>query len=80
MPDSLIRQGRPPSRYLPGADATLEFELSNGLIESTNTKIQLLTRMVFGFKNPDALIGLAMLSLGGLKPPLPGRVQVGMTH
>ena len=26
-----------------------------------------------GFRSPDALIGLAMLSLGGLCPPLPGR-------
>ena len=54
-------------------EATLDCGLSNGLIESTNTKIRLLTRLAFGFKNPDALIGLAMLALGGLKPPLPGR-------
>ena len=63
--------------YRAQIDATLEFGLSNGLIESTNTKIRLLTRMAFGFKNPDALIGLAMLSLGGLKPPLPGRAGAG---
>lgn len=47
--------------------------LSNGLTESTNTKIRLLTRIAYGFKNPHALIGLAMLSLGGHCPPLPGR-------
>jgi transposase len=35
------------------------------LIESTNTKIRLLTRIAFGFKSPQALIALAMLSLGG---------------
>jgi hypothetical protein len=29
--------------------------------------------MAFGFHNPAALIGLAMLALGGLRPPLPGR-------
>jgi len=45
----------------------------NALIESTNTKIRLLQRMAFGFKSPDALIGLAMLALGGLRPELPGR-------
>ena len=33
-----------------------------------NTKIQLITRIAFGFKSPDALIALAMLSLGGHKP------------
>lgn len=54
-------------------DATLEHRLSNGLVESTNTKIRLLTRMAFGFKSPEAMIALAMLNLGGYCPPLPGR-------
>jgi hypothetical protein len=30
-------------------------------------------RVAFGFRSPEALIALAMLSLGGLYPPLPGR-------
>ena len=34
---------------------------------------KLITRIAFGFKSPDALIALAMLSLGGHKPALPGR-------
>ena len=38
-----------------------------------NTKIRLITRIAFGFKSPEALIALAMLSLGGHKPVLPGR-------
>ena len=46
---------------------------SNGLIESVNTKIRVITRMAFGSRNPAALIGLAMLALGGLRPALPGR-------
>jgi transposase len=54
-------------------NAALEHRLSNGLIESTNTKIRLLTRIAFGFKNPEALIALAMLALGGHRPTLPGR-------
>ena len=54
-------------------DATLDHNLSNGLVESTNTKIRLLTRVAFGFHKPEALIALAMLSLGGYCPPLPGR-------
>jgi transposase len=54
-------------------DATLEHELSNALIESVNTKIRLLTRIAFGFRSASALIALAMLSLGGHKPALPGR-------
>lgn len=54
-------------------DATLEHGLSQGLIESTNTKIRLLTRLAFGFRSPEALIALAMLALGGHRPALPGR-------
>ena len=53
--------------------AAIEHGMSNGLIESVNTKIRLITRMAFGFTNPDALIALAMLSLGGHRPMLPGR-------
>ena len=54
--------------------ASIEHSLSNGRVESMNTKIRLLTRIAFGFKSPHALIALAMLSLGGHKPVLPGRI------
>ncbi len=54
-------------------NATLEHNLSNALIESTNTKIRLLTRVAYGFRSPEALIALTMLSLGGTPPTLPGR-------
>jgi transposase len=55
--------------------ATLEHGLSNALIESTNTKIRLLTRMAFGFHGPEPLIALAMIAHGGCCPPLPGRTH-----
>lgn len=54
-------------------DAALENNLSNALIESTNTKIRLITRVAFGFHSAAPLIALAMLSLGGHRPALPGR-------
>jgi len=54
-------------------DATMDSGLSNGLVESTNTKIRLLTRVAYGFHRPEPLIALAMLALGGHCPPLPGR-------
>jgi transposase len=54
-------------------DASLEHGLSNALIESVNTKIRLLTRIAFGFRSAQALIALAMLSLGGHRPVLPHR-------
>jgi transposase len=57
-----------------GIEASLRHGLSNALIESTNTKLRLLTRMAFGFRSTDALIALAMLGQGGLGPTsLPGR-------
>jgi hypothetical protein len=31
------------------------------------------SRCAFGFRSPEALVALAMLDLGGLCPPLPGR-------
>jgi transposase len=54
-------------------DAALDHGLSNALIESTNTKIRVITRVAFGFADPHALIALAMLTLGGYRPTLPGR-------
>jgi len=56
-------------------DAALDHGLSQGLIESTNTKIRLLTRIAFGFRSPQALIALALLALGGHRPDLPGRTR-----
>lgn len=53
--------------------AAIQHGLSNGRIESVNTKIRLITRVAFGFRSPEALVALAMLNLGGHRPTLPGR-------
>jgi transposase len=55
---------------------SIDHNLSNALVESVNTKLRLITRIAFGFHDPHAFIGLAMLALGGLCPPLPGRVRL----
>ena len=47
--------------------------LSNALVESTNTKLRLLTRVAYGFRSTDNLIALCLLDRGGYCPPLPGR-------
>ncbi|MEO3938980.1 transposase [Dermatophilaceae bacterium Soc4.6] len=60
-------------RHRQAIDNLLEHDLSNALVESTNTKFRPLMRMAFGFKDPDALIVLAMLARGGYRPDLPGR-------
>ena len=55
--------------HRPAIDAAL----SQGLVESTNTKIRLLTRIAFGFHGYQPLVALAMLALGSHPPRLPGR-------
>ncbi len=57
----------------PGIVAAIEHGLSNARVEQVNTQIRLITRRAFGFHSPNALIALAMLTLGGLCPPLPER-------
>jgi transposase len=47
--------------------------VSNARAEALNNKVKLIVRRGFGYHSPDAVIALAMLSLGGLCPPLPGR-------
>jgi transposase len=54
-------------------DVALDTGLSQGLVESTNTKIRLLTRIAFGFHGHEPLVALAMLALGSHPPRLPGR-------
>jgi transposase len=55
----------------PGIEAALRHELSNARTEQINTQIRLITRRGFGYHSQEAVIALAMLSLGGLCPPLP---------
>ncbi|UQX12748.1 ISL3 family transposase [Candidatus Mycobacterium methanotrophicum] len=52
---------------------TLDHGLSNARSEATNTHLRALTKRAYGFHSPDALIGMAMLTRGGLCPALPGR-------
>jgi transposase len=72
---AFVELGTKIRRHLDAIHATLDHGLSNGLVESTNTKIRLLTRTAFGFRSPEALIALALLDRGGYCPPLPGRPE-----
>ena len=54
-------------------EAALTHGLTNACVESVNTKIRLLQRVAFGYRDPEALIAMAMLDLGGCCPDLPGR-------
>ena len=54
-------------------EAALTMNLSNARVEQVNTQIRLIVRRGFGYNTPNAVVALAMLTLGGLCPPLPGR-------
>ncbi|MEU0837827.1 ISL3 family transposase [Streptomyces sp. NPDC005969] len=60
-------------RHYQAICAALTTGMSNGLIESTNTKTRLIIRRGFGFHTADAIIALVMLTLAGDRPTLPGR-------
>lgn len=59
------------TKQRPGIEAAIRHGLSNARIEQVNTQLRLITRRAYGFHSPTALTALAMLSLGGLCPPLP---------
>jgi len=61
------------AKHRASIEATLTHGLSNALVESTNTKLRLLTRLAYGFRSTDNLIALCLLDRGGHCPALPGR-------
>jgi transposase len=72
--EPFVKLARTIREQRPGIEAAIEHDLSNARVEAVNTQIRLITRRAFGFHSPHALIALAMLTLGGLCPPLPGRL------
>jgi transposase len=70
---AFVELGRRIRRHWNGIAAAMEHGLSNGLIESTNTKLRVLTRVAYGFKKAEHLIALALLDRGGYRPMLPSR-------
>ena len=61
------------TKFLPLITNTLLHRMSNARSEATNTHLRTLTTRAYGFHTPEALISMAMLTRGGLCPPLPGR-------
>ena len=70
---SFVKLARTITANRTGIVATLTHRLSNARIEAINTTQRLITRRAYGFHSAQALIALAMLTVGGLRPPLPGR-------
>lgn len=63
-------------KHRTGIIAAVTHGLSNGLTESVNTKLRLITRIAYGFRSTDNLIALCYLDRGGYCPDLPGRNPV----
>jgi transposase len=70
---SFVKLAKTIKEHYQGIVATLTHRLSNARIEAINTTLRLICRRAYGFHSADALIALAMLTLGGLRPSLPGR-------
>ena len=70
---SFVRLARSIRGHRPAIEAALTHGLTNARVEGVNTKIRLLQRIAFGYRDPEALIAMAMLDLGGCCPTLPGR-------
>ena len=72
---SFVKLAKTINEHYRGIVATLTHRLSNARIEAINTTLRLICRRAYGFHSAQALIALAMLTLGGLRPPLPGRLS-----
>lgn len=70
---AFVKLARSIRNYRVAIEAALTHGLTNARVESVNTKIRLLQRVAFGYRDPEALIAMAMLDLGGCCPSLPGR-------
>ena len=70
---SFVKLAKTISAHYAGIVATRTHRLSNARTEAINTTLRLICRRAYGFHSADALIALAMLTVGGLRPSLPGR-------
>jgi transposase len=70
---SFVKLAKTISTSRAGIVATLTHRLTNARIEAINTTLRLIIRRAYGFHSAQALIALAMLTAGDLRPPLPGR-------
>jgi transposase len=69
--DSFVTMAATIATYRDRIIATLRYHLTNARIEAVNTTIRLICRRAYGFHSPHPMIALAMLKLGGYRPPLP---------
>ena len=70
---SFVKLAKTIKQHYAGIVATLTHRLSNARTEAINTTLRLICRRAYGFHSAEALIALALLTVGGLRPSLPGR-------
>jgi transposase len=70
---SFVKLAKTITEHRASIAATLRLGLTNARIEAVNTTLRLIVRRAYGFHSAAALIALAMLTCGGLRPTLPGR-------
>src|SRR4029079_8956112 len=71
---SFVKLAETINEHYQGIVATLTHRLSNARTEAINTTLGLICRRAYGFHSADALIALAMLTAGALRPSLPSRL------
>jgi len=71
---SFVKLAKTIKQHHQGIVAAPTHRLSNARIEAMNTTLRLIRRRAYGFHSADALIALAMLTVGGLRPSPPGRL------
>ncbi len=70
---SFVKLARTIREHREGIIATPRLGLTDARIEAINTTLRLIVRRAYGFHSAPALIALAHLTCGGLRPDLPGR-------
>ena len=66
-----VKLARTIRRYRASIEATIEWQLTNGIAESNNASIGRLRTNARGFHDPHAFITMVMLDRAGLAPQLP---------
>ena len=66
-----VKLARTIRRYRTSIEATIEWQLTNGIAESNNASIGRLRTNARGFHDPHAFITMVMLDRAGLAPQLP---------
>lgn len=70
---AFVELGRKVRRHLPGIEAAVPNKREQRIGRVHDTKLRVLHRMAFGFREPEHLIALALLDRGGYCPESPAR-------